>query len=75
MTKANGGYIYDTRTISYDETGNGYHKYEVIDDNTGDVLQIAKSYSEAFNIAMNRGISTNDIIQSDISRLSGIGSF
>ena len=73
LGKVNGGYIYDTHTIAWDGN-NAYNKYEVIDDTTGSVLQTVKSYSEAFRIAQQRGISTKQISKAQLNRLRETGS-
>ena len=69
LDKVNGGYIYDTRTIRFDENGNGYNTYEVIDDETGAQLYVAKSYNEAVRKAEQLRVSTKEIRLSRINDL------
>ena len=74
LKDVSGGYIYDTGTIAFDRNGNGYHKYEAIDDKTGAIIQIAKSYREAFDIAEQHNVSTAGISLDQINRLRETGS-
>lgn len=74
LDNVSGGYIYDTKSISFDERGNGYCRVEVIDDTTGQILHIAKSYSEAFHTAQSLKVSTAEISLDQINKLRETGS-
>ena len=74
LDDAAGGYIFDTHSTHFDENGNGYHRFEVIDDKTGDVLRVAKSKRGAYQIASDLGMSLETLNWTQLARLRETGS-
>ena len=72
LKDVNGGYIYDTGEVFI---GNGTFllSLEVIDDKTGEVIQEARSYSEANSICKEKGLSTKEIDWDQLSSLRKTG--
>ena len=68
LNEVNGGYIHDTGKLLVGN-GNIYHQLEVIDDKTGDVIQVANSYGEANRICKERGLSTVEISDDSLKAL------
>ena len=74
LKEVNGGYVYNTRNIRFDERGNGYCAWEVIDDTTGDVLQTVKSYGDAVRVCQERNLSVSELSWPQLDNLRKTGS-
>ena len=68
LNNVNGGYIHDTHNIIMYKDWQD-HLFEVIDDNTGDVLHVAHSYEEALKVAKEKGVCSSRIDDYNLQRL------